>query len=472
MSPRIGSGSLGAAAFLAAALVASPAPAVVLTVDDTGTADFSTIQSAINAASNGDEIVVRPGRYRETLNFLGKAITVRSEAGPEATTVFLEQETRIVLLDGDATLRGFTITGGFSRVGAGIRVTAGADAVIDRNVIVANTADRGGSGLALGGGIAVEGLSRAVITRNVIEGNSAIGDAQGLYAYGAAIDVGDDATAVITDNVIVGNHASDSGGGISVGLAGLTSPVEIAHNTIIANSAGEAGQTAALGGGILVDRDAVVTVRNNLVVSNTAVNSGGGVYFGSGTLSGITYQTNDFNANAPNDCAGATGSRCTNGQFFFAPLFLDAATGDYRPRSDSPILDLGSAGGSSTTDFDGNPRSVDGDHDGSAVPDIGAHENRREVTRLRFDSKTALAWDDSKNPSAVFDLFRDGLSALGSAAVGTCLAPSLSSPTASDSVTPAIGDGFLYLVRARATATGSLGFGSSGNERQPGTTCP
>lgn len=461
-----------AAAALAAALCTLPASAIVWTVDDNGVADFSSIQSAINTASNGDEIVVRPGRYRETLNFLGKAITVRSETGPGATTIFLEQETRIVLLDGDATLRGFTITGGFARIGAGIRVTGGADAVIDRNVIVANTADRGGSGLALGGGIAVENLSRAVITRNVIEGNTANGDAQGLFAYGAAIDVGDDCTAVITDNVIVGNDASDSGGAISVGAAGTTSPVEIAHNTILGNAAGQPGQTSALGGGILVDRDAVAIVRNNLLASNTAVTSGGGVYFGSGTLAGITYQTNDFNANTPNDCAGASGNRCTSGQFFLAPLFLDAAVGNYRPRSDSPVLDLGSTGGSSITDFDGNPRSVDGDYSGSAAPDIGAHENRREVTRLRFDSKSDLAWDGSKNASAVFDVFRDGLSALGSAALGTCLEGSLSSPAKSDTLTPAIGDGFLYLVRARATATGSLGYGSNGSERQPGTTCP
>ena len=73
-------------------------------MDDDGIADFASIQSAINAATNGDEIVVRPGRYRETLSFLGKAITVRSEQGPEVTTVFLERETRIVRLDGDSTL--------------------------------------------------------------------------------------------------------------------------------------------------------------------------------------------------------------------------------------------------------------------------------------------------------------------------------------------------------------------------------
>ncbi len=39
---------------------------------------FGKIQSAINAAENGDEVVIRPGRYRENIDFKGKAITVRS----------------------------------------------------------------------------------------------------------------------------------------------------------------------------------------------------------------------------------------------------------------------------------------------------------------------------------------------------------------------------------------------------------
>jgi pectin methylesterase-like acyl-CoA thioesterase len=51
------------AAALAACALAPAAGAVVYTVDDDKPADFASIQAALNAASSGDEIVVRAGRY-------------------------------------------------------------------------------------------------------------------------------------------------------------------------------------------------------------------------------------------------------------------------------------------------------------------------------------------------------------------------------------------------------------------------
>lgn len=51
--------------------------ATVWTVDDDGKADFNSIQAAIDASSDGDFISVQEGIYYETINFQGKAITVK-----------------------------------------------------------------------------------------------------------------------------------------------------------------------------------------------------------------------------------------------------------------------------------------------------------------------------------------------------------------------------------------------------------
>ena len=49
--------------------------------------DFPTIQLAIDAAVNGDEILVAPGTYVENLDYSGKTIIIRSTGGADATTI-------------------------------------------------------------------------------------------------------------------------------------------------------------------------------------------------------------------------------------------------------------------------------------------------------------------------------------------------------------------------------------------------
>ena len=48
---------------------------------------YCSIQTAIDNAVDTDEVVVAPGTYFETIDFLGKAITLRSSDGPDVTTI-------------------------------------------------------------------------------------------------------------------------------------------------------------------------------------------------------------------------------------------------------------------------------------------------------------------------------------------------------------------------------------------------
>jgi len=74
-------------------------------------ADYNTIQRAIESTEGGDQIVVAPGTYGESIAFRGKAITVRSAKGAKVTTIdgsiqfqptvrFEDNETEFAILDG------------------------------------------------------------------------------------------------------------------------------------------------------------------------------------------------------------------------------------------------------------------------------------------------------------------------------------------------------------------------------------
>jgi hypothetical protein len=76
----------------------------------------ATIQAGLEAASDGDVVIVAAGVYKERIDLLGKAVTLRSAAGPEATVIDAERTGRVVECSSgegpDTLLEGFTITGG------------------------------------------------------------------------------------------------------------------------------------------------------------------------------------------------------------------------------------------------------------------------------------------------------------------------------------------------------------------------
>lgn len=196
-------------------------------------ADHATIQSCIDAANHGDECVVAPGTYNELINFLGKAITLRSSHGPQVTTIDGTglNGSVVTIVSGetaDAELVGFTITGGIGtlrsdgtydvEMGGGLLIVSSSPRIV-RNYITKNHS------AFIGGGLYLENSS-ATLVNNVISGNTAIFGA-GLQARSSP--------AMIVNNTITGNLAVSYGNALIVN--GEVSPVM--SNTIVAYNASE-----------------------------------------------------------------------------------------------------------------------------------------------------------------------------------------------------------------------------------------
>jgi len=173
-------------------------PATIVVPDD-----YTTIQGAINAALNGDTILVRPGTYMETIDFIGKAVTVRSEWGPYVTTIDANKGDNCVRFTNgeqqDSILKGFELTNarGYTQDGGAIYCYR-ASPTISSNRIIGNEAD-------YGGGMHLYDNSHAVVVNNIIAGN--------IAGAGGAISCSD-SNPTVTNNTIVGNDAGHYAGGV------------------------------------------------------------------------------------------------------------------------------------------------------------------------------------------------------------------------------------------------------------------
>lgn len=233
--------------------------------------DFSTAQAAIDSAANGDTVILRPGTYFENLDFSGKAITLRSEQGPDVTIIDGGLNGSVVSFvnsEGlDSVLDGFTIINGSGTYsidypgyyeGAGI-YCSGASPTIINNIIVGN--NPGGPGRwTQGGGIAcIQGAS-PIISRNQISDNTAFS--------GGAVYVRSSASNPTISRNLLQNNTSFFGGGINI----WESLAAIECNDILGNDAIYEG-----GGIYLNDTPNGTIVTHNFIANNTSSFHGGGI---------------------------------------------------------------------------------------------------------------------------------------------------------------------------------------------------
>ena len=305
--------------------------------------EYPTIQGAIDAAADGDFVMIADGTYtgmgNKDLDFGGKAITVRSASGNPA----------LCIIDCEGQGRGFTFHNdeGQDAVVAGLTITNG------------HVVEDGG------GGLYFDGSDPTLINCRITENIASTGG--GIRCHYS--------DPTLTNCSITKNIASYSGGGVSCG----DSDPMITNCVIMANGATD--------GGGLFCMDSSPTITNSTMTGNAAGSHGGGVFCSN---SNPTFTNCILRADTPQEIYLHSGSPVATycnvqggtGEPWFGTGCIDADplfafSDDLRLMPGSPCIDAGANdpdGGLLTIDPDGNARLLDGDGDGVAIADMGAYE--------------------------------------------------------------------------------------------------
>jgi parallel beta-helix repeat protein len=326
-----------ACAWIAALLV--PASASVYVVSPGGSGSSATIQDAIDAAHNGDTIMLADGVFTGVgncdIDFSGKAIHVCAMSGePEECVVDCEGNGRgFFFRSGEgrgSVLEGITIRNGavyrpevppFPPSGAGISCTNGSSPLISRCAIVDSYSGVGGGGIGCVN-------SSPLLDHCAIAGNSSSPYGGGIYVEGTS-------SPMFSGCRITGNHAYTDGGGIYFSSAGAPTMV---HCTLSGNRAGQRG------GGIY-DYGTGPRLWNCIVYFNgTDTEEGHEWYCDGGAYKHCCSDIREAGLQgwcSLGSCTVPYGSMDENPLFCDAVYFGDAPTseGDYRLCEDSPCAD-------------------------------------------------------------------------------------------------------------------------------------
>ncbi|MEN8127952.1 MAG: right-handed parallel beta-helix repeat-containing protein [Planctomycetota bacterium] len=305
------------------------------TVNLDGSGDFTDIQSAINAASPGDIIEIADGIYsgagNQNISFLGKAITVKSQNGPDNCIIKGDNST-------PSPNRGFIFESAETR-----------DSVLE-GVVIRDfwflTCCEGGAGIYIADGDPT--IRNCKVLNCQIEL-----DMCPCQIYGAGIFV-QQGSPLFEGCVVSGNGGAYYGGGIACGDDTANVWVFLTNCIIAENS-------ASYGGGVYEYYYNCSQIKNCTVVNNSSY----GLYcqnppmpapFSAPVIEGI------FWGNIPNQSWGYNllTSRNYTPAVGLDPKFVDPVNDDYHLQWDSPCIDYCQYAeyGPSDVDFDGEPRCM------------------------------------------------------------------------------------------------------------------
>ncbi len=311
-------------------LAACPVFGATYVVNPEGTGDFPTIQAAINATAAGDTVELTNGTFtgdgNRDIDYLGKAITVRSQAGDPDSCVIdcqgsAEQQHRGFYYHsgetGDAVLDGITITNGYvigewpDYHGGGLMIEWDC-APTTRDCVISNCAAN------VGGGVFCGDHSSPTFTNCQFLSNWAEIEGGGMECWHYC-------PASLTRCTFTANAAAVRAGGLSC----KSSSPAVVGCTFYSNAAPEAG-------GLWCEGSSYPVLQNTIISRSPEGEALTCLANGFGTPQPVLMCC-DVYGNAGGDWIGCiAGQYGIDGNICEDPLFCDPENDDFRLHEDSP----------------------------------------------------------------------------------------------------------------------------------------
>ena len=237
--------------------------------------DYSTIQEAIDAAIDGDKIIVDPGIYIENLNFFGKTIKLKSTYESKNDTLTISH----TIIDAGYANHAITLNSG------------------EKKISISGFTIR--NGIAGGGGAIYCGNSVTAELKDLVLENNIATFGGGILSYHSA--------NLVLDNIdFIGNSCTEQSFGGAI--AAYDSNIELSNCNFLRNEASHGGaiyssfsninieqslfdENQASRGGAIKSIYSAIELTNTLFINNYAANYGSSLYIDLSSKFDITNAT-------------------------------------------------------------------------------------------------------------------------------------------------------------------------------------